>query len=273
MNAALTVHRLHFAFTVTYHYLFPQLTMGLAALLVIFKTLALCGDDEVYNRCARFWARLFGINFALGVVTGIPLEFQFGTNWAALSRAAGGVIGQTLAMEGVFAFFLESSFFGLFLFGEQRLGRWGHWLVAVLVFVGAWLSGFFIVCTNAWMQHPVGYHLGPDGQILLESLSGLLLNPWAWRQYAHTMNGALITGCFAVASAGAFYLLSGQHEEDAHRFLQVSVVVGAVATVLQVFRTGCVIALGLLRPNALTLHPLTLSPSHAVIAMAPYFLV
>lgn len=237
MNAALTVHRLHFAFTVTYHYLFPQLTMGLAALLVIFKTLALRGD-EVYDRCARFWARLFGINFAIGVVTGIPLEFQFGTNWAAFSRAAGGVIGQTLAMEGVFAFFMESSFLGLFLFGEQRLGRWGHWLVAVLVFVGAWLSGFFIVCTNAWMQHPVGYHLGPDGQILIESLSGLLLNPWAWRQYAHTMNGALVTGCFVVASVGAFYLLSGQHEEDARRFLKVSVVVGAVATVLQVFPTG-----------------------------------
>jgi cytochrome d ubiquinol oxidase subunit I len=238
MNAALTVHRLHFAFTVTYHYLFPQLTMGLAALLVIFKTLALRGDDEAYDRCARFWARLFGINFALGVVTGIPLEFQFGTNWAVFSRAAGGVIGQTLAMEGVFAFFLESSFLGLFLFGEQRLGRWGHWLVAVLVFVGSWLSGFFIVCTNAWMQHPVGYRLGPDGQILLESLSGLLLNPWAWRQYAHTMNGALITGCFVVASVGAFYLLSGEHEEAARRFLKVSVVVGAVATVLQVFPTG-----------------------------------
>jgi cytochrome d ubiquinol oxidase subunit I len=108
----------------------------------------------------------------------------------------------------------------------------------VLVFVGSWLSGFFIVCTNAWMQHPVAYRLGPDGQILLESLSGLLLNPWAWWQYAHTMNGALITGCFVVASVGAFYLLSGQHEEDARRLRQVSVVVGAVATVLQIFPTG-----------------------------------
>jgi cytochrome d ubiquinol oxidase subunit I len=238
MNAALTIHRLHFAFTVTYHYLFPQLTMGLAALLVIFKTLALRNADEVYDRCARFWARIFGINFALGVVTGIPLEFQFGTNWAAFSRAAGGVIGQTLAMEGVFAFFLESSFLGLFLFGEKRLGRWGHWFVSVLVFAGSWLSGFFIVCTNAWMQHPTGYRLGPDGQILLESLSALLLNPWAWWQYAHTMNGALITGCFAVASVGAFYLLSGKHQECARRFLQVSVVVGAAATVLQIFPTG-----------------------------------
>ena len=238
MNAALTVHRLQFAFTVTYHYLFPQLTMGLAALLVIFKTLALRNEDEPYDRCARFWARIFGINFALGVVTGIPLEFQFGTNWAAFSRAAGGVIGQTLAMEGVFAFFLESSFLGLFLFGEKRLGRWGHWFAAVLVFAGSWLSGFFIVCTDAWMQYPTGYRPGPDGQILLDSVSALLLNPWAWWQYAHTMNGALITGCFAVASVGAFYLLGGQHEQCARRFLQVSVVVGAAATMLQIFPTG-----------------------------------
>jgi len=238
MNAALTVHRLQFAFTVTYHYLFPQLTMGLAALLVIFKTLALRNEDEPYDRCARFWARIFGINFALGVVTGIPLEFQFGTNWAAFSRAAGGVIGQTLAMEGVFAFFLESSFLGLFLFGEKRLGRWGHWFAAVLVFAGSWLSGFFIVCTDAWMQYPTGYRPGPDGQILLDSVSALLLNPWAWWQYAHTMNGALITGCFAVASVGAFYVLGGQHEECARRFLRVSVVVGAAATMLQIFPTG-----------------------------------
>ena len=125
MFDALAVHRLHFAFTVTYHYLFPQLTMGLALLIVILKTMALRTGDEHYNRAARFWAKIFGINFAMGVVTGIPMEFQFGTNWAQFSRAAGGVIGQTLAMEGVFSFFLESSFLGLFLFGEKRLGSQG----------------------------------------------------------------------------------------------------------------------------------------------------
>src|SRR6202521_6083416 len=127
MGQAVDVHRLHFAFTITFHYIFPQLTMGLALLLVYLKTKALRTDDEHYNRAARFWARIFGINFAVGVVTGIPMEFQFGTNWAEFSRAAGGVIGQTLAMEGVFSFFLESSFLGLFLFGEQKLGRIGHW--------------------------------------------------------------------------------------------------------------------------------------------------
>src|SRR5882762_3276010 len=123
MEQALNVHRLHFAFTITFHYIFPQLTMGLALLLVYLKTKALRTNDEHYNRAARFWARIFGINFAVGVVTGVPMEFQFGTNWAAFSRAAGGVIGQTLAMEGVFSFFLESSFLGLFLFGEKKHGR------------------------------------------------------------------------------------------------------------------------------------------------------
>jgi cytochrome d ubiquinol oxidase subunit I len=121
MDSALLVHRLHFAFTVTFHYLFPQLTMGLAPLIVILKTLALRRKDETYNPAARFWARIFGINFVIGVVTGIPMEFQFGTNWSHFSRFAGGVIGQTLAMEGMFAFFLESAFLGLFLYGEKRL--------------------------------------------------------------------------------------------------------------------------------------------------------
>ena len=165
MEQALDVHRLHFAFTVTFHYIFPQLTMGLALLLLYLKTKALRTGDEHYDRAARFWARIFGINFALGVVTGIPMEFQFGTNWAAFSKAAGGVIGQTLAMEGVFSFFLESSFLGLFLFGERRLGRIGHWWSAFLVFLGSWLSGYLIVATDAWMQHPTGYRLAAGGEI------------------------------------------------------------------------------------------------------------
>src|SRR5713226_1238063 len=120
MDSALAVHRLHFAFTITFHYLFPQLTMGLALLIVVLKTMALRTGDPQYARAARFWARIFAINFVFGVVTGIPMEFQFGTNWARFSKAAGGVIGQTLAMEGVFSFFLESTFLGLFLFGEKK---------------------------------------------------------------------------------------------------------------------------------------------------------
>ena len=215
MLDALLVHRLHFAYTVTFHYLFPQLTMGLALLIVILKTMALRTGDEHYNHAARFWAHIFGINFAMGVVTGIPMEFQFGTNWAQFSRAAGGVIGQTLAMEGVFSFFLESSFLGLFLFGEKRLGPRGHWWAAFMVFLGSWMSGYLIVATDAWMQHPVAYRLGPHGEIMLTSFWGLLLNPWALWQYAHNMSGAVITGAFVMAAVGAFYLLTKQFQAHA----------------------------------------------------------
>jgi cytochrome d ubiquinol oxidase subunit I len=238
MEQALTVHRLHFAFTVTFHYIFPQLTMGLALLLVYLKTKALRTGDEHYNRAARFWARIFGINFAMGVVTGIPMEFQFGTNWAEFSKAAGGVIGQTLAMEGVFSFFLESSFLGLFLFSEKKLGRMGHWWAAFLVWLGSWLSGYFIVATDAWMQHPTGYVLGPHGEIQLASFWALLLNKWALWQYAHTMLGAVQTGCFVMAAVGAFYLLTKRDEVYGRTFVKGGVLVGVVAAILQLFPTG-----------------------------------
>src|SRR5258708_27270522 len=159
MPDALLWQRIQFAFTITFHYLFPQLTMGLALLIVVLKVIALGKGDERYNEVARFWARIFGLNFAMGVVTGIPLEFQFGTNWARLSNYAGEIIGQTLAMEGVFAFILESAFLGLFLFGEKRLGPWGHLGAALALFLGSWLSGYFIIATNAFMQNPVGYRI------------------------------------------------------------------------------------------------------------------
>ena len=238
MHDALTIHRLQFAFTVTFHYIFPQLTMGLALLIVILKSLALRTREERYNHAARFWARIFGINFALGVVTGIPMEFQFGTNWAAFSKAAGGVIGQTLAMEGVFSFFLESSFLGLFLFGEKRLGPKGHWFAAFMVFLGSWLSGYLIIATDAWMQHPVGYMLGPGGEIVLSSFWALLLNPWALWQYAHNMIGAVITGCLAMAALGAYYILSGKSVSCGQVFVRIGVSVGVIAAILQLYPTG-----------------------------------
>ncbi|MGC2448771.1 MAG: cytochrome ubiquinol oxidase subunit I [Candidatus Sulfotelmatobacter sp.] len=238
MDSALLVHRLHFAFTVTFHYLFPQLTMGLAPLILILKSMALRTKDESYNRAARFWARIFGINFLLGVVTGIPMEFQFGTNWSLFSRFAGGVIGQTLAMEGMFAFFLESAFLGLFLYGEERLGPRGHWWAAFAVFLGSWVSGFFIIVTDAWMQHPVGYTLAPNGSAQLSSFWALVLNPWAWWQYAHNMSGAVITGAFVMTSVGAFYLLWGKFEEYGRIFLRVGVTAALISSVLQVFPTG-----------------------------------
>jgi cytochrome d ubiquinol oxidase subunit I len=238
MDSALVIHRLHFAFTITYHYLFPQLTMGLAPLIVIFKSLALWKGDERYNKAARFWAKIFAINFLFGVITGIPMEFQFGTNWARFSHYSGGVIATALAMEGVFAFFLESSFLGLFLFGEKRFGQRVHWLAAFMVFAGSWISGFFIIVTDAWMQHPVGYEIAADGTAHLNSFWSLLFNEWALWQYVHNMGGAVITGSFAMAATGAYYVLSGKQEEYGRLFLRVGVIVAAIASVLQLFPSG-----------------------------------
>jgi cytochrome d ubiquinol oxidase subunit I len=238
MDSALLVHRLHFAFTATFHYLFPQLTMGLALLIVVLKTIALRRNDPVYNEAARFWARIFGINFVVGVVTGIPMEFQFGTNWSHFSSYAGGVIGQTLAMEGMFAFFLESAFLGLFLYGEKRLSPKAHWLSAFAVFVGSWLSGYFIIATDAFMQHPVGFATASDGSLQLASFWDFVLNPWAGWQYLHNMGGAAITGAFVMASIGAFYLLSGKWTTHARIFVKVGVIAGCLFSVLQIFPTG-----------------------------------
>jgi cytochrome bd ubiquinol oxidase subunit I len=241
LDSALIVHRLHFAFTATFHYLFPQLTMGLAPLIVICKVMAIRRPDRGYGEAARLLGRLFAINFVFGVVTGVPMEFQFGTNWARFSRFAGGVIGQTLAMEGMFAFFLESSFLGLFLFGEKRLSQRAHLASAVAVFLGAWLSGYFIVATDAWMQHPVGYTVAPDGSVQLSSLAALLLNRWAFWQYLHTMGGAAVTGAFAVAGLGAYYHLRAKPGADTRTsavLLRTGVVVAAIASLWQLFPTG-----------------------------------
>jgi cytochrome d ubiquinol oxidase subunit I len=232
------IHRLHFAFTITFHYLFPQLTMGLALLIVVLKSVALKTGSEQWDKAARFWGRIFGINFVFGVVTGIPMEFEFGTNWARFSRVSGGVIGQPLAMEGVFSFFLESAFLGLFLYGEKRLSRLGHWFSAVMVFVGSWVSGFFIIVTDAWMQHPVAFDRSPNGQFEVLSFWQLLLNPWGLLQYAHNMTGAVVTGSFVMAAVGAFYLLERGRLEYGRIFLKVGVIAGLVASIAIIFPTG-----------------------------------
>ena len=235
---ALLLHRIQFGFTITFHYLFPQLTMGLALLIVVLKGIALRRKDERYNQAARFWARIFAVNFLIGVVTGIPMEFQFGTNWSQFARATGGVIGQPLAMEGVFSFFLESAFLGLFLFGEKRLSPRAHWASAFMVFLGSWISGFFIIVTNAWMQHPVAYRILPNGGYELTSFWGLLTNPWALIQYTHNMSGAVITGSFAMCAVGAFYVLENQFSESGKIFLRVGVIAGLISCITQIFPTG-----------------------------------
>jgi len=174
----------------------------------------------------------------VGVVTGIPMEFQFGTNWSDFTRYAGGVIGQTLAMEGMFAFFLESAFVGVLIWGEKRLGPRYHLLAAVGVALGSWLSGYFILVTNAFMQHPVGYQIGADGLLGIASLRGYLLNPWAWVQFLHNQIAALVTGSFVVTAIGAFYALRGLHPTQAKLYLRAGTLAALVASLLVAFPTG-----------------------------------
>jgi cytochrome d ubiquinol oxidase subunit I len=231
-------HRLQFAFTIVYHYLFPQLTMGLALHLVLWRWRAYRRGDEASAGAARFWTRIFGVNFAFGVVTGVPMEFQFGTNWARFSNYAGGVIGQTLALEGMFAFFLESMLVAALVWGEKRLGPRLHLWVTGGVFAGAWLSGYFIVTTNAFMQYPTGYVVDAQGRLVLADVASFLFNRWALLEYAHTMLAAVVTASFVVAAVGAYYLLRGVHGAAAERFVKSGVRVGFIAAFLVAFPTG-----------------------------------
>jgi cytochrome d ubiquinol oxidase subunit I len=230
-------HRLQFGFTVVFHYLFPQITMGVAPFLALWKWKALRGGEGPQARAARFWARIFGITFAVGVVTGIPMEFQFGTNWARFSHFAGGVVGQTLFMEGIFAFFAESSFLGVFLFAEDRVAPSVHWLASVMVAAGAVVSGFFIVATDAWMQHPVGYQVA-DGRAQLTSIWALVTNPYVRWQYPHVISGSLITASMVMAGVGAYYLLARKHEELGRVSVGAGVIGGLVFSLFSLFPSG-----------------------------------
>ena len=242
MDSALAVHRLHFAFTVTFHYLFPQLTMGLALLIVILKT-ARPPDRQRALQSAppASGCKIFAINFAMGVVTGIPMEFQFGTNWARFSKAAGGVIGQTLAMEGVFSFFLES-----------QLSR------IVPVRREAARSAGCTGCRRCWSSSARGFRasssspptpgcsippatsLGPNGEILLiQLLAVCLLNPWVLWQYLHNMIASVVTASVVMAAIGAYYLLSGNHSSSTARtFVRTGVIAGSSRSSLLLFPTG-----------------------------------
>lgn len=237
MTSAVIAARVQFAFTIMFHYLFPILTIGLGVLIGVLKSVEFFGGRRAYGHAARFWARIFAITFGAGVITGIPMEFQFGTNWARFSHFAGPVVGQTLFMEGVFAFFAESSFLGVFLLGEGRVRPVVHWLSALMVGCGAVLSGYFIVATNAWMQHPVGYRI-VGGRAELTSLWALLTNPYLLWQYPHVVAGSIVTGSMVMAGVGAYYLLSKRDEDFGRLSVRVGVIGGLLFSLTSLFPTG-----------------------------------
>ncbi len=246
-----TIDRIQFALLITFHYLFPLMTMGLAGFIAYMKTVSHFGranhrfrplrktgeERALYESSSRFWMKIFAIAFVFGVVTGIPMEFQFGTNWAAFANFAGGVIGNTLAMEGMFAFFFESVFLGIFIAGRDYVSPRLHWFSAVAVFVGSWVSAFFIVATNAWMQHPVAFTKTADG-VTLDSIWGFFTNPWLGWQLAHVLSGAALTGSFILVAVGAYYLLNGKHINFAKKSLTIGVIAAFVFSVMQLFPTG-----------------------------------
>ncbi|MCB0753525.1 MAG: cytochrome ubiquinol oxidase subunit I, partial [Ignavibacteriae bacterium] len=238
MEDMLFYDRIQFAFTITFHYLFPQLTMGLSLIIVYFKWKFLRTQEIKFNNASKFLMKIFALNFTMGVVTGIPMEFQFGTNWAKFSEMTGGIIGQTLAMEGMFSFFLESSFLGLFLFGEKLLGQKLHFLTGFLVFLGSWLSGWFIIATNAWMQNPVGYEILENGKFVLNNFAALFSNPWLVPAFLHNQAASLVTSSFVVSAIGAFYILNKKNIEAGKILLKTGIIFGVISSIVTAFPTG-----------------------------------
>ena len=219
--------RLQFAATALYHFLFVPLTLGLSWLLVVMEATYVISGKEIYKDMTRFWGKLYGINFALGVTTGITMEFQFGTNWAYYSHYVGDIFGAPLAIEGLMAFFLESTMVGLFFFGWQRLSRPGHLMVTTLMALGTNLSAVLILIANGWMQNPVGSAFNPVTlRMELTDFAALVLNPVAQSKFVHTVSAGYVTGALFVLGISSWYLLRGIHVEFARRSFRVAAAFG-----------------------------------------------
>jgi cytochrome d ubiquinol oxidase subunit I len=227
--------------------------MGLSLIIVIYKGLYLKTNRLIFNDSAKFWAKIFAVNFGMGVVTGIPMEFQFGTNWAQFSERTGNIIGQTLAMEGMFSFFLESSFLGLFLFGEKLLGKKLHFMTAFLIFVGSWASGYLIIATHSWMQNPVGHEILANGKFVLKNFSDLFSNPWLLPSFFHNQMASMVTTSFVIGGTGAFYLLVKKHHQYGMLFLKTAIITGAISTLSVAFPTGDLLAQQVAKSQPITL--------------------
>ncbi len=229
--------RLQFALTVGFHFLFPPITIGLAWLLVIVEALGWRKRDEVYARLGKFFGKILGLTFAVGVATGIVMEFQFGTNWAEYSKFVGDIFGAPLAAEGIFAFFLESGFLGLYLFGRNRVPAGVHWFSSLMVAIGATISAFWIIVANSWQQTPAGFVLR-NGRAELTSFAEAVFNPSTMVRFFHTLDAALITGAFMMAGVSAYLLLKNKEAEIAKRSLTLSIIFGLIVSLLEVMPSG-----------------------------------
>jgi cytochrome d ubiquinol oxidase subunit I len=232
----LTLSRIQFGATIAFHYIYPPLSIGLGVLLVVMEGLWLKTNQPVYHQMARFWTKVFALTFAIGVATGIVMEFEFGTNWATYSRFVGDVFGSALAAEGIFAFFLESGFLAVLLFGWDRVGRKMHFFSTCMVCLGAHFSAIWIVVANSWMQTPAGYHIVGEGLKARAEVTNfweVVFNPSSMDRLFHTLCGAWQAGAFLVVSVSAWYLLKKRHLDFARASLKVGLTVALFASLLQ----------------------------------------
>lgn len=230
---ALLLARLQFAFTIGFHFLFPAMTLGVALIILISETLHLATKDEVYRKITDLLARLLGLIFVVGAATGIVMEFSFGTNWSRYSRTVGDIFGPILAAEGVIAFFLESVFVGVLIFGRKRVSPGVYWISALLVFVGGHLSAFWIIVANSWMQTPAGYEVSAAGKVILTDFAAAVFNPSTVARFLHTVLATWITGAILVCGIAGYYVRKGLHGETARTMLKIGIILFAITPVLQ----------------------------------------
>ncbi|MCM2314748.1 MAG: cytochrome ubiquinol oxidase subunit I [Thermoanaerobaculia bacterium] len=233
---AVLLARLQFAITIMFHFLFPPISMGLALLIVIIETMRVRTGNDLYRRMSDFWLKIFAVNFVVGVATGIVMEFQFGTNWASYSRFVGDIFGAPLAAEGVLAFFLESGFLGLLLFGRKKMSSAMRWIAAFMVWLGTTLSAFWILVANSWMQTPAGYTI-VGGRAELTDFAAAVFNPSMIQRFTHTLASAWVCGAFVMIGIAAWLMLRGRGSDVARASLRIGIMVGVVSCFL-VMLTG-----------------------------------
>ena len=232
----LILSRIQFAFTIAFHYIFPPMSIGLSVILIIMEGMYLKTKNEIYHQMTRFWVRIFGLIFALGVASGIVMEFQFGTNWATYSRFVGDVFGSALAAEGIFAFFLESGFLAILLFGWNKVKPRTHFFSTIMVSFGAHFSAIWIVVANSWQQTPAGHHIvgqGLEARAEMVNFWELVFNPSSMDRLAHVLCGAWQAGAFLVLSVSAYYLLKKKHIDFAQRSFKIALIIAVISSVLQ----------------------------------------
>lgn len=230
---AVLLARLQFAVTIGFHYIFPPITLGVTLLIAVFQGLYLKTNDELYDQISKFWISLLAVIFTIGVATGIVMEFQFGTNWEKYSRFVGDIFGAPLAAEGIFAFFLESSFLGVLLFGKKRVSKGFYFFSSLMVMIGSTISGFWIIVANSWQQTPAGYHI-VNGRAELTNFFEAVFNPSTLIRFFHAIVGGWTAGAFFIAGLSAYYLLKKRHVVFAKKSILVSLTVALICSGIQI---------------------------------------